>query len=197
MKKSLLKNRFDLICSEYIKKFEEKQELYFEGWVGDNIGEIATFGDVYFFNFDDIRYDIDNEIVRGLIKNWLHDSINNKYKNINYKSYAQGLMFDDIKVNYMNVIHTIVKIVCEEYLIEPKILMSKTRKREIVFPRQTCHYLAKKHTKFSLAEIGKHIGYKDHATVINSIKTVENLVETCHHSQEMIELIDKRLKNEL
>lgn len=54
----------------------------------------------------------------------------------------------------------------------------KSRKREIVEKRQIAHYLAKIHTAESLANIGKAIGNKDHATVLNSSKTVNNMIDT-------------------
>lgn len=57
-------------------------------------------------------------------------------------------------------------------------LMIKTRKRELLFPRQQAHYFAHKFTNYSLCKIGIDIGNKDHTTVIHSIKTVENLIET-------------------
>lgn len=53
-----------------------------------------------------------------------------------------------------------------------------THKQEIVAPRQIAHYLAKIHTPESLANIGKAIGNKDHATVLHSSKTVNNLIDT-------------------
>lgn len=54
----------------------------------------------------------------------------------------------------------------------------KTRKREVVQARQICHYLAKNHINRSLAHIGEYFGNVDHATVLHSCRTINNLLET-------------------
>lgn len=66
---AILKNEFDLLANEYVKIFCEKQDMYFDFWVGDEIGGVASVGD-YFFNLDDIRYDIDSKIKKGEILDW-------------------------------------------------------------------------------------------------------------------------------
>ena len=63
-----LKSRHEETISQYIKVFCEKQELDFEFWVGDQT--VAHFGDNYFFNFMDIKYDIDTNQPKGLIMEW-------------------------------------------------------------------------------------------------------------------------------
>ena len=64
-----LKDRYTAICEEYIAAFEEKQELCFDGWVADRVGELACF-DLYYFNFSDIVWDINTEQKAGLILEW-------------------------------------------------------------------------------------------------------------------------------
>lgn len=72
----------------------------------------------------------------------------------------------------------VIRIVAEYYQINPSDLLRKTRKREFMFPRQMAHTLYYQFTKRSLEYIGKVIGNKDHATVLNSIRTVNNLRDT-------------------
>jgi len=60
---------YESICNEYIKLFEAKQEMHFDGWISVP-GEIACFGDVLFFNFYDIKRDIDENIEKGLINGY-------------------------------------------------------------------------------------------------------------------------------
>ncbi len=73
---------------------------------------------------------------------------------------------------------TISKTVCKITKQNPEDLQLKTRKREIVFSRQVCHSLAKLKTRYSLSTIGYYYGKLDHATVLHSMKTVKNLIET-------------------
>jgi hypothetical protein len=87
--------------------------------------------------------------------------------------------------------------VCNYFNIHPDMLQSKTRKREIVKPRQTVMYLSKNLTGYSLKEIGKQIGGKDHATVLSSCRTVKNLMETDKYLKSQVEAIEKILKFKL
>ncbi len=71
----------------------------------------------------------------------------------------------------------IKRIVAQYFDMDISSFESKSRKRSIVQARQISMYLAKKYTKASLETIGKHIGNKDHATVIYSLTVVQNLME--------------------
>ncbi len=86
----------------------------------------------------------------------------------------------DIKIqsetNYLTV-HDAITIVLSNTtppIITKEHLMSKTRKREIVTARQTIFYLLRKYSKHSLTYIAKQFN-KDHATVLHSQRTIENL----------------------
>lgn len=91
-----LKSEYEEIVSKYIELFCEKQDTEFEGWVGDIVGGIACFGDVMFFSFSDIVYDINSCQEKGLIINWIYDCCDNPNKSLNYYSYTKGLRFTDI-----------------------------------------------------------------------------------------------------
>ncbi len=82
-----LKVQFDEIVRLYIEAFTKKQEMYFEYWVGDNIGGICEVSG-FFFNFDDIRYDIDNFIAEGQIIEWYDETLESE-QNINYKNWLK------------------------------------------------------------------------------------------------------------
>ena len=92
-----LKNKYENVISEYIDIFSEKQGLELEHWVGNDIGGIACFSDVFLFNFSDIVFDINTNQKKGLIIKWLYDSLDNEGKSINYYSYSKGLRFSDLK----------------------------------------------------------------------------------------------------
>lgn len=73
---------------------------------------------------------------------------------------------------------SIEQSVCEFVKITPEELQFKTRKREVVEGRQICHFLSRENKLGSLREIAFRFGHKDHATVLHSIKTVKELIET-------------------
>lgn len=72
----------------------------------------------------------------------------------------------------------IERVVCDYFGITPEEIEVKKRDRNIVLPRQLCHHFSKEMTKKSLSEIGWRFGRKDHATVLHSTKTINNLRET-------------------
>lgn len=77
---------------------------------------------------------------------------------------------------------TIHKIVCDYYGIELDVLLSRTRKRQIIEKRQMFHYLCRIFTNKSLSCIGLYYKdvintFYDHATVRHSCKTIEDLME--------------------
>ena len=74
-------------------------------------------------------------------------------------------------------ISQIVDTVCRHYGLQPTLIFSKTRKREIVLARQVAMFLAKEHTDSSLSQIGKSIGNKDHATVLHACRTVKGQMD--------------------
>lgn len=72
------------------------------------------------------------------------------------------------------MIHEILKFVAHKYKISEDVILKKTKKRESREPRQLCMYLAKRHTTLTLTDIGEEYGGKDHATVLHSLKVIEN-----------------------
>ena len=75
-------------------------------------------------------------------------------------------------------IDTIINIVAAENRCPVELMLSPTRKREIVEARQMAMKMAKEFTTASLQLIGNEVGGKDHATVLHACKTVDNLCDT-------------------
>lgn len=75
-------------------------------------------------------------------------------------------------------LQNIIDAVTNYYNVKLSDLQSKRRHKSITQPRQVCMWLARKHTRFSLEEIGGHFGGRDHTTVMHSIKTVDDRVAT-------------------
>ena len=86
--------------------------------------------------------------------------------------------------------------VCGYFKITRELMLSKTRKREIVQARQIAMYLGRNLTKTSLAAIGAQIGGKDHATVLHACNTVSDLIETDRNFRQYVTDIEKLLKAE-
>ena len=97
------------------------------------------------------------------------------------------------KIARFRHIDLIKLIVCTEFDISPDVVFLKTRKREIVQARQFIQHFTKKYTNYSLSQIGSITGGKDHATVLHSYNTVENL-RMYQEFDEIYNKIDRRLQ---
>ena len=74
-------------------------------------------------------------------------------------------------------ISDIKNVICEFFEVSVCDIEGKSRKPNIVEPRQIGIYFVRLKTKLSLAACGGEFG-KDHATAIHSIKTVNNFIDT-------------------
>ncbi len=72
-------------------------------------------------------------------------------------------------------IDNIQKTVAEYFKIRVSDLLSKNRKQSITRPRQIAMALARELTSHSLPEIGDNFGGRDHTTVINACKRIQEL----------------------
>ncbi len=71
-------------------------------------------------------------------------------------------------------IQDIVDTVTAYYSVRLSDLLSKRRHKSIALPRQICMWLARRHTRYSLQEIGGYFGGRDHTTVMHAVSAVNN-----------------------
>jgi chromosomal replication initiator protein len=71
-------------------------------------------------------------------------------------------------------IDDVQKLVADHYKLRVVDLKAKSRTQPLVTARQLSMYLIKKHLDKSLVEIGRAFGGKDHSTVINALRRVED-----------------------
>jgi chromosomal replication initiator protein len=87
-------------------------------------------------------------------------------------------------------IQTIINAVTEYYGVKLTDLQSKRRQRSIALPRQVCMFLARRHTRFSLEEIGGYFGGRDHTTVMHAVRTVEGRCEVDAEFNKVVSALD-------
>lgn len=73
-------------------------------------------------------------------------------------------------------IEEIQKTVATYYQIQLKDLNGKSRKRDLVRPRQIAMRLCKELTSCSLVAIGKEFGGRDHSTVLHACDNIDDLI---------------------
>jgi chromosomal replication initiator protein len=72
----------------------------------------------------------------------------------------------------------IEKAVCDVFGIEPASLQSEAKAKRVSCPRMLAMWLARKHTRAALSEIGHFFGRRSHSTVISAQKRVEGWMAT-------------------
>lgn len=91
-------------------------------------------------------------------------------------------------------IDLIVKTVCEYFNITRDMLLSKSRKRNIVQARQIVMYECRNLIQnCSLSTIGAELGGKDHATVLYACSTVQDLIATDKLFHQWVEDIENMI----
>lgn len=88
--KDKLRKELDKVLQKYIAEFEKKHDLEMEYVVSDDLMGVINFGDTYFFSINDIVYDIDEKLERGLIIEWLEYNLENQENYVNLHSYSKG-----------------------------------------------------------------------------------------------------------
>ncbi len=83
-------------------------------------------------------------------------------------------------------IDKIVKYVCRKMKISERQILGKSRTMEVALARQLAMFLSKELTTASLANIGIHIGGRDHSTVIHACKNIDRKVVEDNEFQKKI-----------
>lgn len=86
-------------------------------------------------------------------------------------------------------------VVCGFYNISHKEVVSRSRKKEFVLPRQVIMYLLHNELSLSLPSIGVKIGNKDHTTVGYGCEKIEEKIKKDGDFLKDIEVIKERLYN--
>ena len=77
--------------------------------------------------------------------------------------------------------------------ISERQLLGKSRTMEVALARQLAMHLSKELTNASLANIGSHIGGRDHSTVIHACKNIDKKALSVSDFQRKVE----NMKNEI
>jgi hypothetical protein len=106
---------------------------------------------------------------------------------------------EEIITNSKQVVETqimefILDIVQSYFNVGEDYYRRRTRKYDIVLPRQIAMYLIRKHTSLSLSDIGVKFGNKDHATVLHGVRKVKGYMDVDRDIKNKVNDIDKIVK---
>ena len=99
-----------------------------------------------------------------------------------------------INIPYRKTSHqAILKAVSEFYNISMNDLLKRSRKKEIVMPRQISMFLLREEVKLSFPEIGQKLGGRDHSTVIHACEKIKQEELSNESLKQELTLIKERV----
>lgn len=114
------------------------------------------------------------ELEGALIKLVAFSSLQNEKIDVNM---AKQILCDNLtKTDPIVQISDIESAVSAHFGITPAMLHSAKKDRTITIARHFSMYLARKYTKMSFPEVGRHMGNKNHATVLLACRKVEEQI---------------------
>ena len=90
---------------------------------------------------------------------------------------------------------SILKAVADFYNISSNDLLKRSRKKEVVKPRQVAMFLLREETKLSFPEIGQKLGGRDHSTVIHACEKIRSESAIDEPLKQELVLIKERVYN--
>jgi chromosomal replication initiator protein len=87
---------------------------------------------------------------------------------------VKALIKNNVKQKKAISVKEVVKIISDFYGVEEDNVYEKTRRKDIVKPRQIAMYLLREDFNISFPSIGQKLGGRDHTTVIHSCDKVKN-----------------------
>lgn len=110
---------------------------------------------------------------------------------------AQTILADMIsEVSREITLDAITTQVCKTFGLSPELLMDKSRKPNVAFPRQVAMYLANLLIpSLSLKDIAKYYNRKDHTTVLHAKRMIENQFRDDEKFRSLVELMIKQIRN--
>lgn len=108
---------------------------------------------------------------------------------------AKSVLARSVKIHPKQVnFELITQQVASHYNIEPDMIFSKSRKREISDARQMVMYMAKKHAKLPYTAIGTRLS-RTHATVLYACRNIEERLPIDKQLQSDVKAIEAALFN--
>lgn len=87
---------------------------------------------------------------------------------------ARALIKHTVRPNKGRSVEEVVRRIAQYYEIPEKVIYEKTRKKEVVKPRQVIMYILREEFAISYPTIGEKLGGRDHTTVIHSCEKIKD-----------------------
>ena len=109
---------------------------------------------------------------------------------------VKNILKNNIKPTKSVSFKDVIKIIADYYNIEEKFLYEKTRRKEVVKPRQIIMYILREDFNTSYPFIGQKLGGRDHTTVIHAYEKIKkDIVINSLLSQEVEQIRSQLYSN--
>lgn len=108
-------------------------------------------------------------------------------------SLAEEVVRGMVRQNKQITIDSVKKLICQHYKVTNDDLVSKSRRSEIVRPRQMAMYLARHYTDCPLQFIGRAFN-RYHATAIHAINSIEKAAKTNNEVKNQLDILRRKLE---
>ena len=109
-------------------------------------------------------------------------------------SLAESVVKNIVRQRKRITIEAIKKLVCKYYDVSIEDVMSRSRKQNLVRPRQMAIYLARSYTDAPLQTIGKSFN-RYHATALHSIKCIERGIKQNSSIKKQVRIFRQKLES--
>ncbi|MEK7558649.1 MAG: chromosomal replication initiator protein DnaA [Patescibacteria group bacterium] len=100
---------------------------------------------------------------------------------------VKSLLKNNIKPKKSASVKDIIKTIADFYNIEEGVIYEKTRKKEVVKPRQIAMYILREDFNISFPSIGEKLGGRDHTTVMHSCEKIKKEIKVDNILMQEIE----------
>lgn len=131
--------------------------------------------------------------LEGALNRLIASNLNSNKKDLNINEVKKALNSIINTPKKSTTLKSIIKTVAEFYDISEKDLLERSRKKEIVKPRQVIMYLLREELKSSFPFIGLKIGGRDHTTAIHACEKIRKEIEYDQNFSDEINIIREKL----
>ena len=131
--------------------------------------------------------------LEGALNRLIASNLNANKKDLNLTEVKKALNIIVNTPKKSTNFKNIIKAVAEFYDISEKELLERSRKKEIVKPRQIIMYLLREELKSSFPFIGLKIGGRDHTTAIHACDKIKKEIESDQNFNDEINMIREKL----
>ena len=192
-----------------IQNLEERLRSRFEGGMIADIGypDLETRIAILKAKANEKGFDFSNEVLEyvassikknireleGALNRLIASNLSADKKELNLAEVKKALNTIVNAPKKSTTFKNIIKAVAEFYDISEKELLERSRKKEIVKPRQLIMYLLREELKCSFPFIGLKIGGRDHTTAIHACEKIKKEVERDQNFSDEINMIREKL----